>query len=135
MKRVIMVCAAGALAMALSSCSVTLPRNATTLQRQRFTALVVYTNMNIYRFTSYEIRDSLLRGVSQVYKRGTETLSKGPLEDNFPPITRVLGLKDILRIDAEDTYAEPAFDLGAYLLIPAGLALLILGPIIVGGVP
>ncbi len=130
--RGLMVCACAAM---LVSCSVTLPRNSTSLQRQRFPALVVYTNVNIYRFMTYEIRDSLIRGLSQVYKRGVETLSKGALEDNYPPITRTLALRDVLRIDAEDSYLEPAIDFTAWLLIPAGLALAILGPIIVGGVP
>ena len=119
----------------LSSCAITLPRNPTSLLRKHYSALTVYTTVNIYKFSTYDIRDSLLRGLSQYYTRGLETLSKGPLNENFPPITRTLGLHNVLRIDAEDTYSEPGWDSALWLIIPAIVVVGVLGPIITGGVP
>ncbi len=127
--------AIAALALCASGCTVSLPRNAAGLANTNYRALVVYTNLNIYRFTNYRIREGIISGQSQLYKKGSEILAHGALDESLPPIQRVLGLKDVLRIDAEDDYFEPGFDLALYLAVPTAVALAILLPIVVNGRP
>src|ERR1035437_2660814 len=135
MKRLPIWLIAVAAVCTFSSCGVTLPRNPTSLLRKHYSGLTVYTTVQIYKFTTYDIRDSLLRGMAQYYTRGLETLSKSAPNENYPPSTKILGLHNILRIDSEDTYDEPGFDAIAWLIIPAFFVLGVLGPIITGGVP
>jgi hypothetical protein len=130
----LLVIAAGLFVM--TGCSVTFPESGYTISGAKEGGeIIVHTGLNTYKFYSFTIHDSLLTGLSQVYKKNDSPIAPLVVDNRYPPVNRTIGLRDVLRIDAPETRLEPVIDVFFYGIVPLTAILILLVPIAIHGKP
>ncbi|HZV13120.1 MAG TPA: hypothetical protein VFA55_07885 [Candidatus Kapabacteria bacterium] len=120
----------------LSGCSVTFPESGYTIAGEKEGGeIIVHTGLNTYKFYNFTVKDSLLTGLSQVYKKSDSPIAPLEIDNRYPPVNRTIGLRDILRIDAPESRLEPVVDVFLYGIVPLTAILILLVPIAIHGMP
>jgi len=120
----------------MTGCSVTFPESGFAISGEKTGGeVIVHTGLNTYKFYSFTIHDSLLTGLSQVYKKNDSPMAPLVVDNRYPPVNRTIGLRDILRVDAPESRLEPVMDVFLYGVVPLTAFLILLVPIAIHSTP
>ncbi|HET7153002.1 MAG TPA: hypothetical protein VFJ29_04490 [Candidatus Kapabacteria bacterium] len=135
-KQIYFLCMLALAACLMTGCSVTFPESGFAISGEKAGGeIIVHTGLNTYKFYSFTIHDSLLTGLSQVFKKTESPIAPLEIDSRYPPVNRTIGLRDILRVDAPEHRIEPIVDTFLYGVVPITAILILLVPIAIHGKP